>query len=197
VWIVALLLYAGFQHWAGDGSFGPRYLVPVLAPGFLLVAFALERATRLRRRVAWALGLLGLFVTLGGVAIYFGAEMREVGDYPYKLPLDDPRFMSDSHFNPRFSPIAGHWRMLARNAGEHVRGQMPRLAVAGGGDTRLEISEPEQRALLHGLDFWWTYARYAGTPAVPVAAALAILLLLAVGALAALRRAWRAEARAG
>ena len=49
---------------------------------------------------------------IGGVAIYFGAQMREAGDYPYTLPLGHPRFMSDSHFNPRFSPIAGHWRML-------------------------------------------------------------------------------------
>src|SRR5207247_6569888 len=92
----ALVLYGRFQHWAGDGSFGPRYLVPFLPLAFLIVAFALERATRGGRIAAPALGTLGLIVQLGGVGIYFGAEMREVGDYPYRLPLSDPRFMHAS-----------------------------------------------------------------------------------------------------
>ena len=29
-WGVALCIYGRFQHWGGDGSWGPRYLVPVL-----------------------------------------------------------------------------------------------------------------------------------------------------------------------
>jgi hypothetical protein len=196
LWGLALLLYSRFQHWAGDGSFGPRYLVPVLAPGFLLVAFALQRAGRVRRALAWALGLAGLLVQLGGVAIYFGAQMRESGDYPYTLPLEDPHFMSDSHFNPRFTPIAGHWRMLARNAGEHLHGVMPHVS-AGGGEGRLGISAMEQSELLHALDFWWLYTLYAGLPRAPVLGALALFVVLAAWAITAMRRAWRAEARAG
>ena len=87
-----------------------------------------------RTRLRWALAalVLGAFVQVGGVAIYFGAQMREAGDYPYVLPLEHPRFMSDSHFNPRFSPIAGHWSMLVRNAAEHLRGEAPRLGLASG-----------------------------------------------------------------
>src|SRR5262249_19372444 len=29
-WAVGLFVYGRFQHWAGDGSWGPRYLVPLL-----------------------------------------------------------------------------------------------------------------------------------------------------------------------
>jgi len=196
-WAMGLALYCRFQHWAGDGSFGPRYLVPLLPPAFLLVACALHRASRSLRRAALALGILGLLVTLGGVGIHFGAQMREAGDYPYALPLDDPRFMSDSHFNPRFSPIAGHWAMLVRNLGEHLQGSMPRISGTVAPGARLGLSPADQGALLHGLDFWWLYAIYAGTPARPVLAAVLLLAVLTGLALAWLLAAWRAEARAG
>jgi hypothetical protein len=196
-WIIGLLMYGRFQHWAGDGSFGPRYLVPLLPLGILPVAFALTRPSRLRRNIALALGALGLAVQLGGVAIHFGAQMREAGDYPYTLPLDHPRFMYDSHFTPRSSPILGHWRMLARNLSEHLQGHVPRLTVEGTPDPRLGVSVEDQASLLHALDFWWLYARYAGVPAPPLLAALLVLLGLAGFAAVGLRRAWQAEARAG
>jgi hypothetical protein len=190
-WLAALLLYARFQHWAGDGSYGPRYLVPLLPLAFVAVAFALR--SRAARAAALALGVLGLGVQIGGVAIYFGAQMREAGDYPYRLPLEDPRFMSESHFHPAFSPIAGHWRMLVRNAGEHLRGHAPRLAAEGGADPRLGIDPGDQQALLHGLDFWWLYLGYAGLPRAPVGAALLALLGLAAAAGWRARRALAAE----
>jgi hypothetical protein len=151
---------------------------------------------------AAVLGAIGLAITFGGVAIYFGAQMREAGDYPYTLPLDHPHFMESSHFNPRFSPILGHWSMLRRNVALHLRGEAPRLSGAGRGatdaaasgagpapDARLGIGAADQRELLRGLDFWWTYAAYAGLPFAPLAlAALALLL----SGLFALRAAWRA-----
>ena len=192
----ALALYAPFQHWAGDGSWGPRYLVPLLPLGFLAVAGALDHAPRGRRIASMILAAAGLVVQIGGVAIYFGAQMREAGDYPYTLPLGSPRFMSDSHFNPAFTPIRGHWRMLTRNLGEHVRGEMPRITAGPDPESRLGIDAQDQQRLLHALDFWWAYALYAGTPAPAVAAAV---LALVMGLAFALRRAaaaFRAETRA-
>ena len=208
--LAALWLYGRFQHWAGDGSFGPRYLVPVLPLAFLVVALTLERGSKAVRRWAVVLGALGFLVQAGGVAIYFGAQMREAGDYPYTLPLEHPRSMSDSHFNPRYSPIVGHWRLLLRNAGEHARGDAPRIGAgraapatpsaaepdrAGTGTAsdaaaaaRLGIDSQDQSALLHAIDFWWLYLIYAGFPAAPVfAAALALLVATTLVA----RRAWR------
>jgi len=194
-WAVGLFLYARFQHWAGDGSFGPRYLIPLLPLAFLPVAFALERAGRARKTAIAVLAAAGLFVQIGGVSVYFGAQMREAGDYPYTLPLEHPRFMSDSHFNPAFSPIAGHWRMLIRNAGEHLTGGAPRLDLADPGASRLGVDAADQARLLHALDFWWLYLTYAGFPAAPVAAAALLLLALAVFAGLRLVRAYRLEAR--
>ena len=192
-WAFALLLYSRFEHWAGDGSFGPRYLVPVLPLALLAVAFALSGASRALKRVAWTLGLVGLLVQLGGVFIYFGAQMREAGDYPYKLSLSDPHFMEASHFNPRFTPIFDHWRMLHRNLREHIHGEAPRLGGIRSGtdtdaDSRLGINADEQQALLHGFDVWWLYAQYAGVPAAPMW--LTLLMLLA-GSAWAWSRAWR------
>jgi hypothetical protein len=193
---LALGLYATFQHWAGDGSWGPRYLVPLLPLAFLAVATAIDAASRARRRLAWTLALAGLVVQIAGVSIHFGAQMREAGDYPYRLQLADPRFMSESHFNPASSPIRGHWRMLLRNLGEHLRGELPRVAPEGGADARLGVGEADQRQLLHALDFGWTYALYAGVPPLAVFLAVAALLALAGWALLRLRRAFLAETRA-
>jgi hypothetical protein len=193
---VGLLLYARFQHWAGDGSFGPRYLIPLLPLAFVPVTMALDTASRARRIAIAALAAAGLLVQIGGVSVYFGAQMREAGDYPYSLPLEHPRFMSDSHFNPAFSPIAGHWRMLIRNAGEHLTGHAPRLELADPGAQRLGIDTADQARLLHGLDFWWLYLMYAGFPPLPVAASALLLLAGVVFAGSCLWRAYRQEARA-
>jgi len=181
----ALALYAKFEHWAGDGSFGPRYLVPLLPLAFLPVAFFLHRAPPWRRALATLLATAGLAVQIGGVAIYFGAQMREAGDYPYTRALNDPEFMRESHFEPRSSPILGHWRMLIRNAREHLDRRLPKLTGGGEVDPRLGVGAAEQAALLHALDLWWLYVLYAGLPPLPVVAGL--LLLLFTAAWAALR----------
>jgi hypothetical protein len=192
-WGAGLLEFGAFQHWAGDGSWGPRYLVPLLPLAFIAVAFALEGASRARRRLAWALGIAGLLVTLGGVGVYYGAEMREVGDYPYTLALDDPRFMEASHFNPRFSPILVHWRMLHEDLRDHLHGEWPRIGQAGAVDPRLGVSGADQQALVHAIDVWWLYARYAGVPAPPLVLAALALLAGAIAAAIAARRAAAAE----
>ncbi len=176
-WAIGLLVYGRFQHWGGDGSWGPRYLVPLLPLACLAVGFALEGASRARRRLAWALGAVGLFVTLGGVGIYFGAQMREAGDYPYTLALDDPHFMEASHWNPRFTPICGHWQMLTRNLVEHLHGEAPVLGQGGAVDPRTGITPEEQHTLLHAIDLWWLYAGYAGVARLPLGITAVVLLL--------------------
>ena len=192
-WAAALYFYGRFQHWGGDGSWGPRYLVPLLPLAGIAVGFALDGASRARKRLAWAIGALGLFVTLGGVGIYFGAQMREAGDFPYTVALEDPHFMEASHWNPRFTPIAGHWRMLWRNLGEHLAGDAPVLGQSGVIDPRTGITPGEQKVLLHAIDVWWLYAGYAGLPKAPLHAAAAFLLLASLWGWAHVLSAARAE----
>jgi hypothetical protein len=143
------------------------------------------------RRVWWgvalALGLLGAAVQVGGVAIYFGSQMREAGDYPYTRSLADPLFMSESHWNPYYTPIAGHWRMLARNLGEHVSGHVPHLALSepsaaatNAETSRLGVDEAQAASLTHGFDLWPAYAIYAGLPPAIVLMAWAMLWFVAL-----------------
>jgi hypothetical protein len=193
MWAIGLAQYATFQHWAGDGSWGPRYLVPMLPAAFLCIAFALEYGSRALKRAAWALAAIGLLVQLAGVGIYFGAEMREVGDYPYRMALDDPHSLEASHFNPAFSPITEHWKMLTANIAAHLRGDLPALGQAGAADPRLGISAGDQVAMLKAIDVWWLYARYAGIPALPLTLAALLLLAGAVAAGAAAFAAANAE----
>ena len=207
---VMTIVYATFEHWAGDGSWGPRYLVPLVPLLLTLVVCAGSGQPwqgEGRRLLVGALAVVGLLVQLGGVGIYFGAQMREAGDYPYTRALSDPSFMVDSHFNPARSPILSHARMLARNVAEHARGDWPRIepeafvpprATAGGAGIstveheRLALPPSQVAALTHGLDFWWTYAAYAGLPRVPLLLVATALFALAGVAFAA---AWRALVR--
>jgi hypothetical protein len=188
------LVYASFEHWAGDGSWGPRYLVPLVPLALVLVVAAHAQQPwggAPRRALVGTLAALGLLVQIGGVGIYFGAQMREAGDYPYTKALDDPSFMVESHFNPARSPIAHHWRMLARNVREHAAGRWPRLTPASGASVeseRLAVPADQVQGLTHALDFWWAYAAYAGLPRMPLLA-----LALAVTAAAVLQLVYAAK----
>ena len=196
------LVYASFEHWAGDGSWGPRYLVPLVPLALTLVVAAHAQEPwggTWRRAVTGTLAVAGLLVTLGGVGIYFGAQMREAGDYPYTRALDDPSFMAESHFNPWRMPIAAHWRMLGRNATLFVRGEGPRItprAASAAEDVpapnapvhgissvegeRLAVPANEVQGLTKSLDFWWAYAVAAGLPKWPVLGGALLLLFLAL-----------------
>ena len=178
-WAIALVLYGTFEHWAGDGSLGPRYLVPLIPLAFIPVASFLGQGRWWRRALAILLATAGLLVQLGGVAIYFGAQMREAGEYPYTRALNDPQFMHESHFVPSHSPILGHWRMLIRNGHEHLARRLPKLGAGEDVDPRLGIGVEDQAAMLHALDFWWLYAAYAGVPPLTIVGALLLLLACA------------------
>ncbi len=194
VWALNLLVYARFMAWAGDGSWGPRYLVPLLPLGLLPVATYLGAGAGggrgARHAVARWLTVAGLCVTLGGVAIYFGSYLRVAGEYPYTREFGDPRFMADTHFNPAFSPVTGHWTMAWHNLEEHVDGRHPRVTPAAyDPQSRLPVDAQQAEQLLGGFDLWWCYLWYAGAP---LALALAGAGALAVVALLAAVAAWRA-----
>lgn len=194
-WALNLGVYARFMAWAGDGSWGPRYLVPFIPLALLPVTIYLGGGSGgpgrgVRHVVARWLTLAGLVATLGGVTIYFGSYLRAVGEYPYTREFTDPRFMEDTHFNPAFSPLAGHWQMAWDNLGEHAAGRHPRITPQAYDPTsRLPVDEQQARQLLGGFDLWWCYLWYAGAPLALGLAGAAVLGVIALGAALA---AWRA-----
>jgi hypothetical protein len=189
VLVLNLVLHAKFASWAGEGSWGPRYLVPFL-PWFLLPAAELVESGRSwARRAVLAALVLGVAVQIGGSAIYFGSYMRDLGEYPYTRSFTDPLFMHRSHFVPNYSPVVGHWRLLIRNVGVLWSDSRPDLAPRADVDGRLPLADDDREKLRFVVDYWFCYGIYAGLP-VGLMVALAILAAAMTGAAAlALRRA--------
>ena len=190
--VPSLVMNSAFRAWAGDGSWGPRYLIPfvplLLVPVCVGVAYG-----AVRRRWAALLLLAGLLVQWGGVSIYYGSYLREAGEYPYTRAFEDPRFLEDVHWVPNFSPIVGHWEMFRRNLAEHWRGAWPRVQVtdapSGSAGERIALSPGDQTRMLHGIDFWFLYLIYVGAAGPRVLVLPAALLCLCAWALGA---SWRA-----
>jgi hypothetical protein len=166
IFVINLLFYSKFLSWAGDGSWGPRYAVPFVP--LLLVPIGSLLSSETAGRLVWGgfllLAVIGFAVQLGGVGIYFGSYLREIGEYPYTREFTDPLFLSKSHFVPNYSPVYGHWKMLVRNLRLHARGEMPAVSVYSyeGKEARIPLDESSRKELLTGLDFWFAYLRYAG-----------------------------------
>jgi hypothetical protein len=175
-----ILLYAKYFAWGGDGSWGPRYLIVILPLLLLVVAGFADGAARAARRTVGVLAALGLVIQIGGVAIYQGNYLRKAGDFPFTRPFTDPEFMARTHYVPNYSPIVGHWKMLADNLRVHAEGPWPSLIPSGEhAAERVPLDESQKAALLQAFDLWFMYAAYAGVAAVP-SFALAGLLLIAV-----------------
>lgn len=94
-----LLLYARWGEWHGGGVWGPRFLLPVVAP-LLALAAGLGTAPARRWRLAAALlGLAGLAGNLGGVLFNFNT-------YVVLAPLHERVYTLNG------SPLIAHWRLL-------------------------------------------------------------------------------------
>jgi hypothetical protein len=126
------VLFALYRFWPGDGSWGPRYLIPLLPFLVLPVLGLLPRADALaqpfatwssgRRLGAAALalvGVAGLAVQLLGALINFDTYINLVND-------DNIRY-----WNATYSPVRGHWQVLnARMGAWLARRQYPHADIA-------------------------------------------------------------------
>jgi hypothetical protein len=166
--VALVAFYAKWVAWHGDGFWGPRYLLPAL-PFLLLPIGPLLEAGRTGART-WKRALLvfaiaGLLVQAGGVAVSYAAYFREVGAYPYTRSFYDPRFMEDVHFNPAFSPVVGHWKMLIRIAGG--KEGWDKISLAGpSAEARVPVGEEQADAFRRGLDIWFIHFHKAGIPSI-------------------------------
>jgi hypothetical protein len=175
--LLNLLLYGLYVAWGGDGSWGPRYLAPLVPLLLLPVALFVGKAQAGIRRIGLGLVVIGAVIQIGGTAVYAGSYLREIGEFPSRKDFNDPEFMYRAHFIPDFSPIIGHWKMLMRNGEEHLRGDYPRFAIdAAPEGSRLPVQQEDQQKLSRTLDFWFTYALYTGIKTWIVAGLFVVLL---------------------
>jgi hypothetical protein len=180
IFVLNLILYGKYIAWGGDGSWGPRYLTFIVPLLLLIIANYYQNIGKAVKRIAVTLILVGCFVQFGGISIYAGSYLREIGEFPFKRDFNDPEFLSKAHFIPDYSPLIGHWKMLSRNLAFHINGNYPHLQV----DTRqfkdrLPISVEDQKKLGQTLDFWFTYGLYAGISSKIIIALVIILTILA------------------
>jgi len=176
LFIMNLVFFAKFVAWAGDGSWGSRYLIPVL-PFVILPIGVLLQSSRIVKRVAIGLAVFGFIIQIGGLSIYLGNYIREIGEYPYTKEFNDPEFLYKSHFIPNYSPIVGHWEMIVRNIPVNLSSERPRFAITNT-ERRIPLSEETQSNLRYTLDFWFMYAWYAGIRPGLIALMLLPLLIL-------------------
>ena len=129
---VNVVFFARFVHWHGDHSWGPRYLL-LSVPFFLLPAAALVDRVAWRRAVAVA-GALGFVSALLGTAMYFN-QYFAVAEQAIGLEMapDGPTYWREMHFEPSWSPIVGHARLLddvAANGVDGIQGDLPEKPMA-------------------------------------------------------------------
>jgi len=173
LFLAHLIFFGKFDAWAGDGSWGPRYLLAIL-PFFILPLGSLMEKSTDSRRVAMALASIGLIIQVGGASIFYGNYLRDLGEFPMTKSFDDPEVFYKSHFIPNYSPVIGHWEMLIRNTRMHLAGEMPTLDIASP-DERIPLSKESRGGLLYTLDFWFMYAFYAGLKATLIVPVVVVL----------------------
>lgn len=99
LFVVHLLLHAGWWSWYGGWSWGPRFLVPAL-PFLILPLGALWPGGIARQIGLIALAIVSVWVQFLGVAVDFNHYMLMINDLVKLL------------FIPEFSPLVGHLQLL-------------------------------------------------------------------------------------
>lgn len=160
---VNLLVIAKYRHWAGEGSWGPRYLTLILPCLLWPIGASLQTGKPYLRPIFLALVMVGLLVQWGGVSVYYGTYYRAIGEFPYRTEFTDPLFLFKAHYVPNYSPAWGQLRMSLGNWTRFLGQQRPDLTLQPG-DERIPLKESDLKKLTETLDLWFAYAFYGGVP---------------------------------
>jgi hypothetical protein len=74
--VIGFVIAAAWPAWDGGWTWGPRLLLPAVIPALAALGVWLENGGPARFRVAAALAILGLLVSLPGVAVSTRAQLR-------------------------------------------------------------------------------------------------------------------------
>jgi hypothetical protein len=145
-----LLLYSAWWDWSGDDAWGSRLVIPGVMFACVLVAASMDR-----RWLIGSVAALGLVVQAGAVLVSpldyalmvrSGTAMRQSLYFNEQARLD----FEDVRFQPRYSPIAGHLRLVAAALGA-VPHQTDRLEARRSGTSLTDAFPPDQ---------WMRYGRW-------------------------------------
>lgn len=163
LFMVMLFLHAKYFAWAGDGSWGSRYLIPMIPffvlPVGLLFQNSLEQRKKLYKFAALSLCGIGIIIQLGGTSVYLGSYLRYIGEYPYTKDFSDPEFLHKSRYEPAYSPVIGHWRLFGVSIQKHLNGEVGTIEITDS-QKRIPLSDPKSVTYL--IDYWFMYMFYAG-----------------------------------
>jgi hypothetical protein len=174
-----VLLYAKASDWAGDWSWGPRYIAFVIPVLMVPVAVRLNIWIERRRRglvgVFAALAIAGVCVQMVGAGVYWDHFIRlsqatafewlgnpnRAGNYSKKPgPHCDPCY-EDLHnhtYTPAFQPIEGHYWLLKHwfrgDSWEACQHDMPWRRY-----TSLPLSAPKTWCSAIEVDWWYRMFR--------------------------------------
>jgi hypothetical protein len=109
--MVNVVFFARFPQWHGDHSWGPRYLA--LSLPFFVLPVALVTGGRRWWRALVVTGVLGAMSALLGTVMYFNQyfAVAETALGSGSAP-DGPLYWRSLHYDPEWSPILGHARLL-------------------------------------------------------------------------------------
>ncbi|HSM51958.1 MAG TPA: hypothetical protein VLA75_11215, partial [Thermoanaerobaculia bacterium] len=174
--VLSLLLYGRFYQWYGGGSWGPRFLIPVLPLLALGLALLAERAARSpRSRVAT---LAFAFTVVAGLALSALLVARSFESQMPEAILADPEALAASLWEPQASPLVAQVRLVAEGPPPaelpfalRVRGALRWPALAAPLTWDLDLAASRYRS--------WRMLRWSYTAATAGLAALAAGLWLA------------------
>jgi hypothetical protein len=174
---VLFMFYALLEDWMGTRSYGPRYLVPLLALVYAPLAIVPALGWRTwATRLAFAVAVLSVVVQVPGVLVNF-ATVGETDGLP--SPNREP-------FAWRSSPLvrnsAALMTAVPANARDLAGTDRPPGSRPVPGEAAATAGELSGR-LAFSLDLWWLYLFHLGRLTAPTALGFAAGLLLSAGLL--------------
>jgi len=155
VFVVQLVLYAGFWAWSSDDSWGVRFMIP----GVILMCIPMVELLS-RRVVVATVAAVGVFVQILAVSVgpldyvLLLRSAQPVKQQYYGFDGHAPLGPDDLWYHPRYSQLVGNWLLLRTAAGYPPAPQSERRRAAVG-TALYDTLPPEAWTRAARWDFIW------------------------------------------